>query len=118
MFVGVLRLVLHVPGSRSLKDKRRVVLSYKDRVRARLKLAVAEVGDADRLQLATLAVVAVSGECASCEQQLAAARNLAANLGDALLSDARETVIPFGEDGAGLREREPFAFSTRGGGAL
>ena len=42
--VGVLRVVLHVPGSRSLKDRRRVVLSLKDRLVTRHKASVAEVG--------------------------------------------------------------------------
>ena len=32
MFVGVLRLTFHVPHARSLKDKRRVVLKFRDRV--------------------------------------------------------------------------------------
>ena len=35
MFVGVLRITFHVPHARSLKDKRRVVLKFRDRVRAR-----------------------------------------------------------------------------------
>ena len=34
MFVGVLRLTFHIPHARSLKDKRRVVLKFRDRVRA------------------------------------------------------------------------------------
>jgi uncharacterized protein YlxP (DUF503 family) len=114
MFVGVLRLVLHVPGAHSLKDKRQVVRSFKDRVRTRLGLSVAEVGDSERHQAATLAVVAVSGESSGVYEQLASARNLAANLSEALLSDAREVVLPFGVDGLSLLEQEPFSFSSRG----
>ena len=37
MFVGVARFVLQIPGARSLKDRRKVVKSFKDRVRARLR---------------------------------------------------------------------------------
>jgi uncharacterized protein YlxP (DUF503 family) len=114
MFVGVLRLVLHLPGAHSLKDKRQVVRSFKDRVRARLKLSVAEVGNADRHQLATLAVVAVSGESIAVHELLASARNLASGLSEALLSDSRETVVSFGDDGRVLLDEEPFSFSTRG----
>jgi hypothetical protein len=114
MFVGVLRLVLHLPGAHSLKDKRQVIRSFKDRVRSRLKLAVAEVGDADRHQLATLAVVAVSAESSTCYEMLANARNLASSLGEALLTDSRETVLSFDDDGQALMDAEPFSFSTRG----
>lgn len=114
MFVGVLRLVLHLPGSRSLKDKRQIVRSLKDRVRSRLHLSVAEVGDPDRLQVATVAVVAVSNEAEGCYQQLGNARNLASQLPEALLSDVREDVVSYGADGARLSDSEPFAFSRRG----
>jgi uncharacterized protein YlxP (DUF503 family) len=114
VFVGVLRLVLHLPQAHSLKDKRQVVRSFKDRVHSRLKLSVAEVGDADRLQAATLAVVAVSSDSAPCYEMLAQARNLAATLPEALLADARERVLSLGSDGSAMLDDEPFAFSKRG----
>ena len=47
MYVGVLRLSLHIPSARSLKDKRRVVRGLVDRVRARHRVAIAEVADND-----------------------------------------------------------------------
>ena len=57
LWVGVLRLGLFVPASRSLKDKRRVVASVRDRLRARHHVAVAEVA---HLEDHTRAIVAVS----------------------------------------------------------
>lgn len=45
MVVGVGWVDLLIPGSRSLKDKRKVVRSVTDRLRARFNAAVAEVGD-------------------------------------------------------------------------
>ncbi|MCA9632349.1 MAG: DUF503 domain-containing protein, partial [Myxococcales bacterium] len=45
MFVGVARIVLRLPGSRSLKDKRRVVRSYKERLASRFPVSVAEIGE-------------------------------------------------------------------------
>jgi uncharacterized protein YlxP (DUF503 family) len=118
VFVGILRLSLHLPGAHSLKDKRKVVRSYKDRVRSRLQLSIAEVGDADRLQLATLAVVAVSPESETCYEMLANARNLASGLPEALLSDARERVLSMGDDGSAMLDDEPFHFSMRGPSGL
>ena len=50
MHVGVMRLVLEIPGARSLKDKRQVVRSFKERVKSRLGVSIAEVGHHDKLQ--------------------------------------------------------------------
>ena len=55
MFVGVLRLRLHIPGARSLKDKRSVVRSLKERAQSRLKVSIAEVAMLDHPQHAVLA---------------------------------------------------------------
>ena len=61
MTIGVYTFELHLPGSRSLKNKRQVVKRLKDRLRSRLNVAVAEIGDhADRWQRAGLAVVSVA----------------------------------------------------------
>lgn len=45
--VGVLRAVLHVPASRSLKDRRQVVVSLRDRIRARFDVSCHEVDTFD-----------------------------------------------------------------------
>ena len=62
LWVGVLRLGLYVPGARSLKDKRRVVASVRDRLRARHGLSVAEVGHLDDHLRAIMAVGMVSND--------------------------------------------------------
>ena len=62
MVIGLLRLRLHLPAAHSLKDRRAVVRRAVDRVRARFNVAVAEVGDQERWQVATLAVSAISTE--------------------------------------------------------
>ncbi len=51
---------LHLPEVQSLKGKRQVVKSLKDRVRNRFEVAVAEVDHHDVWQRATLAVACVS----------------------------------------------------------
>jgi uncharacterized protein YlxP (DUF503 family) len=60
MIVGVLKVSLRLRESRSLKDKRRVVRSIKDRVRARFNVAIAEVASQDLRQRADLGAVTVS----------------------------------------------------------
>jgi uncharacterized protein YlxP (DUF503 family) len=103
MFVGVARLVLQIPGARSLKDRRRVVKSFKDRVRARLPVSVAEVGDVERYQLATLGVAVVSGDSDRCREVLSRIRSLADQVGDAVLADVRTEVLSFGSGGQGIQ---------------
>jgi uncharacterized protein YlxP (DUF503 family) len=71
--VGVMRLVLHLPESGSLKSKRQVVSGLLRRVRQELKVAAAEVGEQDRWQLAELAITCVSGESRHADEMLAKA---------------------------------------------
>jgi len=59
MVVGVLRAELHLPDAHSLKDKRSVVKSLKDRMHGRFNVAVAEVDANDMWQRACLGVAAV-----------------------------------------------------------
>lgn len=60
MNVGVLRVVLGVPDARSLKEKRRVVKSIKDRMRHRFNVSVSEVGAHDQYTQCRLGVAMVA----------------------------------------------------------
>ena len=60
MVVGVCTLELEVPGSRSLKDKRRVVRSVVQRIRNRFNASVLEVDGNSLWNRATLAVAVVA----------------------------------------------------------
>ena len=71
MVVGLLSIELHLPGSRSLKDKRMVLRGIKDRLR-KFNVAVAEVGHHDLWQRAGLGVVTISTTNAHADQELAA----------------------------------------------
>jgi uncharacterized protein YlxP (DUF503 family) len=62
MHVGVLTIDLAIYDAFSLKDKRRVVKSLKDRIRARFNVSVAEVDHLDVHRRATIAVAMVSGD--------------------------------------------------------
>ena len=102
MFVGVLRLTLHIPGARSLKERRKVVRSFKDRVQARLRLSIAEVGGLDQHQRAVLGVAVGANDAARCDELLASAASMAGNIRDAVLTDRSTEIIPFGVEGKGL----------------
>ena len=60
MNVGVCRVSLRLPENQSLKGKRRVLKSIITRVASKFSVAVAEVNDEDRWQLATLGICCVS----------------------------------------------------------
>ena len=62
LVVGACRVRLLVRGSRSLKDKRRVVRSVKDRLPGLLGVAIAEVGCLDHRQLTELGISAVGND--------------------------------------------------------
>lgn len=60
MIVGVQTFELRIPGCASLKEKRSVVLSLKERLRGRFNVSVAETGLQDRPDAARLTVAVVS----------------------------------------------------------
>jgi len=62
MIVGTVEIRIFLPDARTLKDKRRVLSSLKDRIRGRFNVSVAEVEDQDMIQSATLAVAQVSND--------------------------------------------------------
>lgn len=107
MFVGVLRLTLHIPAAQSLKDRRRVVRSFKDRLRSRLSLSVAEVGGLDAHQRAVIAVVAASNDAAQVDALLGSAVAMASVLRDAVLVDRASELLPFGHEGQGVGAAGP-----------
>ena len=75
--VGLLRITLRLPYARSRKDRRSVVRSLSDRLRARCLVAVAETGDPEMLREAEISVVAVGLGEEVVGARLETARNIA-----------------------------------------
>ncbi len=61
MPIAFLTLELRIEGAQSLKDKRQVLRSMKDKLRNKFNVAVAELDASDLWQRATIGVVSVSG---------------------------------------------------------
>lgn len=61
MHVAIVSLQLHIPHSRSLKQKRAAVKPIVEGLRHRFNLSVAEVGYQDKWQRASIAMAVVSG---------------------------------------------------------
>lgn len=64
MIVGVLRVELSLPGSNSLKDKRRLLRSLLDRLHQSFNVSAAEIDHLDNWRQAEVGVSCVSNEAA------------------------------------------------------
>jgi len=80
-------LTLVVLGSRSLKDKRSVLLPLFNRIRRVFNVSIMEVGNRDARDRAIIAVVGVNSEKAECNTTLLAIEHEVENEGDVVLSD-------------------------------
>lgn len=88
--IGLLSLELHIHAAQSLKDKRQVVRSLKDRIRRRFNVSIAEVDHQSSWQMCTIAIVAVASNKAGVESLLQAAESAA---GEILGGDLADSVI-------------------------
>jgi len=60
--VGICTVELYLHGNHSLKGKRQVLKSIKDRVRHKFNVSIAEVGETELWQRAQLGIVTVSND--------------------------------------------------------
>jgi uncharacterized protein len=72
MPIGLLTLEIHISEAQSLKDKRQVLRSLKDRLRAHFNVAVAELEHQELWQRSKIGVVSISGDGKHLEESLAA----------------------------------------------
>ncbi len=62
MIVGILSLQVSVFDAMSLKDKRAVIKSLKDRISNKYNVSIAEVGHCDNIRTSVLGVAMIAGE--------------------------------------------------------
>jgi len=77
MFVGVLTLELHIHQADSLKEKRMVVNSMLDKIRARFNVSAAQIDNHDLWNRATLGVAVISNDKPTVHTVLNHVRDLA-----------------------------------------
>jgi len=75
----------------------------KDRLRARFPVSLAEIGDLERYQVATLGMAVVSNEASRCSEVLSHAVGLARVAKDAVLSDVATEILTLGTGGASIQ---------------
>ena len=110
MFVGVLRLTLHLPEPGSLKSKRHLLRSAIDRVKARFNVSIAEVAENDLWQKSVVGVAAVGNDHAFVNETLDKVADFVASMhGGQIQVLARDLeIVPYG-DGIGEGEMRTLA---------
>ena len=94
MVVGISQITLHLPACHSLKDKRQVIKSLIARVRHQFEVAIAEVEEQDRWQIAKLGVSCVSNSSQHVDEVLAHVRRYIEEIRpDLLITDTQTEII-------------------------
>jgi uncharacterized protein YlxP (DUF503 family) len=110
MFVGVLRLTLHLPDPGSLKSKRHLVRSAIDRVKAKFNVSIAEVAENDLWQKSVLGVSAVGNDHAFVNESLDKVADFVASMhGGQIQVTGRDIEIVSYGDGIGQGEMRTLA---------
>jgi len=93
MIVGILQVELSIPWAESLKDKRRVVSSVKDRLHREHQVSVAEVDQLDDRTTAVLGITMASNSVPHCQSVLDGVLNKLKRERDCVLSDHDVQII-------------------------
>jgi uncharacterized protein YlxP (DUF503 family) len=94
MKVGVSQITLHLPGCHSLKEKRQVIKSVMARVRQQFEVAIAEVDEQDRWQIAKLGVSCVSNSSQHIDETMGRVRRyIEETRPDILVTDVEVEII-------------------------
>ncbi|MDH3495776.1 MAG: DUF503 domain-containing protein [Gemmatimonadota bacterium] len=93
MVVGIVTWDLHLNGCASLKDKRRILKSLKDRLHRRFNVSVAETAHQELWQRAELACCVMATDRRQAETVLGAADRLVAGDGFARIIDSTMSFV-------------------------
>lgn len=98
MIVAVVLFELHIEYAESLKDKRMVVRSLKDRLRRRFNVGANEVAFQDLLQRARLAVTFIADRNDSADSLLSTIQNFVESNTDAVVTGWTAEKLDFDEE--------------------
>ena len=87
MVVGTIRLEIFIPGSNSLKGKRKVVKALVRKLRNRFNISVAEVAANNLWQRATLGIAVVNGNSTDANKTIYKVLNTVENDGNVEVLD-------------------------------
>jgi hypothetical protein len=93
MTVAILRIVLFIGNSNSLKAKRMVLHSLKTRLRNRFNIAICEIDDYDKWQKSTLAIVGVQKDKSYIDREFSRIINFVENFNQVSIVDYEMEMI-------------------------
>lgn len=94
MYIGICKIKIRLPENNNLKGKRKIVKSLRDRIESRFKVTIAEVGDNDLWQIATLGLACVSNDSKIIQQILSKIRDyIQLSAGDFELLDWQQKIV-------------------------
>ena len=96
MKVGCCSIKFFLHGNRSLKDKRRVINSIRDRMKNKFNVSIAEIGDQDVWQTIHLGIVAVGSDQQYLEGLMNQVTGFVENMHLAEMTDCQTKVIQVG----------------------
>ncbi|MCM8804763.1 MAG: DUF503 domain-containing protein [Candidatus Omnitrophica bacterium] len=97
MFIGTLKFEIIIPGSNSLKDKRKVIHSLQDKIRSKFNVSIAEIDYHDKWQRAIIGLCFVNSERKEVENILQKIKNIFFDNGDFLVLNESNEIIYIGE---------------------
>ncbi|WP_457568283.1 DUF503 domain-containing protein [Desulfurobacterium sp.] len=68
--IGYLEVELYIPQSHSLKEKRMIIKSIKEKLKHKFNVAVCEAGELDKWQTGIIAIVTVSTSSRKADETL------------------------------------------------
>lgn len=95
LHIGVLRVDLAFPGARSLKDRRRGLVSLQDSVRSRFKVSCHQLEGPDVPSRASLVVTTAATRADVVDSVLEKVQSFVGSKGGYLVAGMRSEVIPW-----------------------
>ena len=92
-YVGQCTFDLHIANSRSLKEKRRVIKSIKEKIRNRYNVAVCEFGDLSLWQRAQLSIITCGNDRAKVDSTIRMVINFIERVHSVALLNIEQSVI-------------------------
>lgn len=87
MVIGVLQVQMHLPSAGSLKGKRKILKSLKDRLKNKFNLSVAELEYQDLWQSSTIGMAIISNDKQFANSVLSKATDLVNNQPEIIVTD-------------------------------
>ncbi len=93
MIVGILTIEIHISEAHSLKEKRFILRSLKDRIRNKFNVSIAEIDTNDLWQRCVLGVACIANETKIINQILDRVKNIILNTPTVELIDSRMEML-------------------------